>query len=142
MQTFETAITSELFSSIIPQKITVIASNFTGSGSYPQYTDSNLGEWQYFPADTWTTGFFPSSLYALNTRQSLCNGSDSLDTTLNETDWLGLARSWSAAESLLPGNNTVGHDVGFLSLPFREDLLLFVQVLRYLHANLYSPESK
>lgn len=121
VQTFETAITSELFSSIIPQKITVIASNFTGSGSYPQYTDSNLGEWQYFPADTWTTGFFPSMLYAMNKRSTICQGNG-----LNGTNWLEEARRWSTDELPLETTNTLGHDVGFVSFPFQDELELWV----------------
>ncbi|EJD01239.1 d-4,5 unsaturated-glucuronyl hydrolase-like protein [Fomitiporia mediterranea MF3/22] len=113
---------SELFSPLIAQKISQIASNFSSPTLYPQYTDSS-GKWLYFPTDTWTTGFFPALLYSLNTRASFCKTSSSNDG-LNETDWLTLAWGWSAPEVGLETNNSVGHDVGFLSFPFQEELTL------------------
>lgn len=109
---------SELFSSIIAQKVSQVASNFSSPALYPEYTDDS-GKWMYFQADTWTTGFFPAMLYALNTRASLCS-----EGGLNETDWLGEARRWSTPEVALETNNTQGHDVGFLSYPFQAEIVM------------------
>ncbi|KAH8118301.1 d-4,5 unsaturated-glucuronyl hydrolase-like protein [Phellopilus nigrolimitatus] len=109
---------SELFSGLVAQKVSKTASNLSTPAVYPQYTDAS-GQWLYFPADTWTSSFFPATLYALNTRASLCP-----DDGLNSTDWLGEARRWSAPETSLESKNTVGHDVGFLSFPFQEELSL------------------
>lgn len=114
-----TAPPSELFSSLVAHKIATTATNVSQQGQYPQYTDSTVGEWQYFPTDTWTTGFFPAMLYALNTRASLCQTDD-----LKSTDWLSEARQWTAAEVSLETTNTLGHDVGFVSFPFQEELKL------------------
>ena len=109
---------SELFSSLIAQKASQLASNITSPVLYPQYTDAS-GKWQDFFADTWTTGFLPTLFYALNSRASLCN-----DSGLNGTDWLTEARIWSTPEIPLEAQNTQGHDVGFLSFPFQEELLV------------------
>ena len=108
----------ELLSSLILQKVSQAALNNTTPPSYPEYTDSS-GKWQYFIPDTWTSGFFPSMLYALNTRVGLCNNSTSI-----QTDWLSEARRWSSAEVPLEAQNTEGHDVGFLSFPFVQELLV------------------
>ncbi|KAI5125003.1 hypothetical protein M0805_007427 [Coniferiporia weirii] len=109
---------SELLSSLIAQKVANTISNFSDPAVYPEYTDS-AGKWLYFQTDSWTTGFFPTMLYALNTRTSLCP-----EDGLNSTDWVGQARRWSTPEISLETNNTQGHDVGFLSFPFQEELLL------------------
>jgi len=59
-------------------------------------------------------------LYALNTRAELCETGD-------DASWVNLGRQWSTGEILLETNNHVGHDVGFLSMPFRR--ILFVSML-------------
>jgi hypothetical protein len=103
----------ELYSQLISSKIRTIAQNEPSPATYPQYTDST-GKWQYFSPNTWTSGFFPAMLYALNTRAKLCNTGDG-DT------WVALGRQWSAGEIPLETKNSVGHDVGFLSMPFVEE---------------------
>ncbi|CAL1703456.1 unnamed protein product [Somion occarium] len=108
----------EAFSPLIAQKILATAQSTQSPSKYPQYTDRGVGAWQFFSPDTWTTGFFPSTLYALSTRAKLCKG----DRSLDGTDWLGLARRWSAAEIPLETKTGVGHDVGFLSFPFMDEL--------------------
>ncbi|KDQ59641.1 glycoside hydrolase family 88 protein [Jaapia argillacea MUCL 33604] len=114
---------SQLFSPLISQKILATASN-TSQTLYPQYTDTLLGQWQYFVPDTWTSGFLPSLMYAMNTRATLCpNGTDGAAAVGGGT-WVELGRSWSAAEVPLETVNTVGHDVGFLSFPFVDELAL------------------
>ncbi|KAH7927061.1 glycoside hydrolase family 88 protein [Leucogyrophana mollusca] len=105
----------ELYSSLIQQKVLKIAQDEPNPAQYPQYTDRVAGVWQYFVPNTWTTGFFPATLYELNTRAQLCKLQD-------QPDWVDLGRQWSTAEILLETNNTVGHDVGFLSFPFVQEL--------------------
>lgn len=114
---------TEVFSALIPQKVLATANNFRSPSQYPQYTDRVAGDWQFFSPDTWTTGFFPSTLYALHNRSQLC---DHDVGKLKETDWLGLGRRWSAAEVPLEVRTGVGHDVGFLSFPFMDELSVYV----------------
>ena len=106
---------AELYSPLIQQKVLKIAQVEPNPANYPEYTDRILGNWQYFPPDTWTTGFFPTTLYALNTRATLCGTNDG-------GSWVQLGRSWSAAEIPLETKNSFGHDVGFMSMPFMEEL--------------------
>lgn len=109
----------ELFSPLVAQKILATAQTQHNPPQYPQYTDRTQGVWQYFAPDTWTSGFFPATLYALNTRASLCPSAG-----LNGIDWLALGQQWSDAEVPSETKTTVGHDVGFLSFPFVEELLV------------------
>ncbi|EIW85467.1 glycoside hydrolase family 88 protein [Coniophora puteana RWD-64-598 SS2] len=106
---------SELYSSLVQQKVLKTAQAEPDPAQYPQYTDRTQGEWQYFVPDTWTTGFFPATLYELNTRATLCN-------LTGQPDWVGMGRQWAAAEVPLETNTTVGHDVGFLSFPFAQEM--------------------
>jgi len=110
---------AEAFSPLIPQKVLATADTIESPAEYPQYTDRVAGSWQWFSPDTWTTGFFPSTLYALHARSTLCSQDVG---NLKETDWLGLGRMWSAAEVPLEFKTGVGHDVGFLSFPFMDEL--------------------
>lgn len=116
---------AELFSDLIAQKVSAVASNLSSPALYPEYTDAD-GKWQYFVADTWTTGFFNSLLYALHNRSLACSDTQSSDGTLNTTDWLGFARAWTVPEVALETTNTLGHDVGFVSFPFQDELQLYV----------------
>ena len=113
----------ELYSPLIPQKLLNTSSVQHTRAQYPQYTDRAIGEWKWFSPDLWTTGFFPAMLYEFNTRRQLCHGSGAGDV---DTDWVGLGRSWSTAELPLEVKNHVGHDVGFLSYPFIQELPLCV----------------
>ncbi|KAI0691019.1 glycoside hydrolase family 88 protein [Cytidiella melzeri] len=108
---------SELFSPLVAQKILATANTTQNPPEYPQYTDRIRGIWQYFSPDTWTSGFFPATLYALHDRLSICPTDD-----LKATDWLSLAQRWSASEVPLETKTGVGHDVGFLSFPFVDEL--------------------
>jgi len=105
---------SELFSPFISSKILAVAKNESNPPRYPQYTDRITGIWEDFVPDTWTTGFFPVTLYALNTRAELCHKNDG-------DSWVELGRQWSTGEIPLETKNTQGHDVGFLSMPFQEE---------------------
>lgn len=107
----------ELYSPLVVEKVQITALSPPNPMQYPQYTDRTEGKWQYFSPDTWTTGFFPATLYALNKRAELCNwGAD------NASEWLELGRQWSTAEVPLETSNTLGHDVGFVSYPFIDEL--------------------
>jgi hypothetical protein len=112
---------SQLFSPLIAQKILATAQNTTSLSSrvYPQYTTRDSGSWLWFVPDTWTSGFFPVTLYAMNDRAKLCPKSVA---NANGADWVDLGRAWSTAEIPLEVNTGVGHDVGFLSFPFVEEL--------------------
>lgn len=107
---------AELFSPLSPRKVlaTVRASP---NLQWPQYTDTS-GRWLFFPPRTWTSGFFPTTLYALNTRRRLCGATDA--NQLGIADWLALGRQNSRGLPLDDGG--IGHDVGFMSFPFVEEL--------------------
>ncbi|EPQ58555.1 d-4,5 unsaturated-glucuronyl hydrolase-like protein [Gloeophyllum trabeum ATCC 11539] len=111
------SVPAELFSPLVASKFLQTAQNVPNPVQYPQYTDRSQGVWQYFPADYWTTGFLPASYYALHTRfASLCPNSSAAQ------QFLDLGRSLSAPEVALEQHTTVGHDVGFLSFPFVQEL--------------------
>lgn len=113
------SVPAQLYSPIIAQKLASFASSY--NGTYPQWTDhANPARWINFPADKWTSAFFPATLYEMNTRRTLCpdlaGGA--------KADWLGLGRGWDDGLIPLEIKNTVNHDVGFLSFPFIEELKL------------------
>ncbi|OJT11143.1 Unsaturated glucuronyl hydrolase, partial [Trametes pubescens] len=85
--------------------------------SYPQYTDRTDGNWIWFSPDQWTAGFFPSTLYAMHERTTLCGSRAG-----SASQWLTLGRAWSTGEIPLEAHTGVGHDVGFLSYPFMDEL--------------------
>jgi hypothetical protein len=45
-----------------------------------------------------------------------------ITSELGNADWVGLGRTWSDGLISLESSNSVGHDVGFLSFPFVEEL--------------------
>jgi len=108
----------ELFSPIISYKVLNTFQSLPYPTKYPEYTDTIVGDWLYFSPDTWTSGFLPATAYALNARSLLCP---------DGIDWLSLARASTGALVPLETNNTVGHDVGFLSYPFAEEISVFVR---------------
>lgn len=112
---------TELFSPLVAEKVLRTALSPPTPAQYPQYTDRAAGDWLYFAPDTWTSGFFPATLYALHARAQLCRW-----PAANAAQWLALGRRWSAAEVPLAADNTVGHDVGFLSYPFVAELAVCV----------------
>jgi hypothetical protein len=109
--------TDLLFSTLVAEKVARTANNF--SGTFPQYTTRDTGDWLYFSPNTWTSGFFPATLYAMNTRRQLCPDADA-----SQSDWVALGRAWSLPLVPIETHNTVQHDVGFISYPFQEELLV------------------
>ncbi|KAI9462522.1 d-4,5 unsaturated-glucuronyl hydrolase-like protein [Russula earlei] len=110
----------ELFSPLIPQKLLATAELVQGiPTSYPQYTTRDTGVWLFLPADTWTSGFLPATFYALAERAAICPCS--MDGTTS-AQWLQIARSSATGEMPLETRTNVGHDVGFLSFPFVDEL--------------------
>ncbi|KAI9433843.1 d-4,5 unsaturated-glucuronyl hydrolase-like protein [Lactarius indigo] len=112
----------QLFSPLIAQKL-LASAQLTPSipTSYPQYTTRDTGVWLYFGADTWTSGFLPATFYALAERAAIC------PLTLNgttATQWLDIGRSSATGEIPLEVHTSVGHDVGFLSFPFVDELTI------------------
>jgi hypothetical protein len=83
---------------------------------YPQFTDRTQGYWVNYGTDYWTSGFLPVALYAMQKREELC---PSVKSGIN---WLDLGRRWSNGLHQLEVRNTVGHDVGFIAMPFMEEL--------------------
>jgi hypothetical protein len=83
---------------------------------YPQYTDRSGGWWVDYGTDYWTSGFLPVELYAMQTREELC------PSLKSGVDWLALGRAWSGGLTQLEVHTTVGHDVGFISMPFVSEL--------------------
>lgn len=118
----QAAVPSQLFSNLIPTKILATANSLPNPIRYPQYTDQTAGKWQLFSPNTWTSGFFPVTLYALNTRKILCGTTSSNNLAI--ADWLNLGRSTSSGLIPLETSNSVGHDVGFISFPFVEELAI------------------
>ena len=119
-------IPSELYSPLISSKLAATSASYPGK--YPQYTDhGSPAKWIFFNPDGWTSGFLPATLYELHTRQCLC------PEQADGIDWLGRARNWSAGLVPLETLNHVGHDVGFLSFPFVEELKLFVFCILDVH---------
>ena len=111
----------ELYSPLIASKVDAIALSKPSPASYPEYTDNVEGIWQYFTPTTWTSGFFPALLYLLDTRNKLC-------PTPNASDWLALARDWSLGLVALEDDKNLDHDVGFLSYPFQQELLVYGRI--------------
>ncbi|TRM59911.1 glycoside hydrolase family 88 protein [Schizophyllum amplum] len=114
---------SELFAKEIPAKVSATASSVMDTApnfSYPHTTSSNSGVWQLEVADWWTSGFFPATAYLVNARAELCGAT--ADNGLDAADWLALGRAMSAGLAPLEDHTTQGHDVGFLSFPFIEEL--------------------
>ena len=111
----------QLFDSLISQKLLATANLARGANptSYPQYTTRGTGAWLLFGANTWTSGFLPATLYALAERAARCPSSMSGTTN---AQWLQLARTSASGEILLETRTSVGHDVGFLSFPFVDEL--------------------
>ncbi|KAF9566281.1 glycoside hydrolase family 88 protein [Agrocybe pediades] len=112
----------ELFSSDIPSKVLAAFKTLPAPIQYPQYTDTSAGKWLFFSPNTWTSGFFPATAYAINTRQQLCGSTPA--NGLSMADWLSLGRSASTELLSLNANNGIGHDVGFISFPFVEELAI------------------
>ncbi|KAF9009445.1 glycoside hydrolase family 88 protein [Cyathus striatus] len=124
----------ELFSELIPMKVLATFKSLPNPTQYPQYTDTSAGKWLFFSPDTWTSGFFPVTPYALNTRKALCTATPA--NGLGTADWVQLGRSASTGLIPLEVKNGVGHDVGFLSYPFVQELA--IQKFATLLANRFS----
>ncbi|KAJ3500762.1 hypothetical protein NLJ89_g9646 [Agrocybe chaxingu] len=113
----------ELFSPLIPSKILATTNALPNPIQYPQYTDArNPGRWLYFSPNTWTSGFFPVTLYELNTRRQRCGVTQA--NGLGVADWLALGRAASNGLLNLNADTGIGHDVGFISFPFVEELAI------------------
>jgi hypothetical protein len=117
----------ELWSPLVAQKVYRTAANVS-STRYPQLTDRVQGKWVTYDVNYWTSGFLPVELYALRRREELC------PSVSSGVDWLKLGRQWSYGLLSLIHHNGVGHDVGFISFPFVEELVMYVFVFAYSHS--------
>ncbi|KAG8894914.1 hypothetical protein FRB99_000913, partial [Tulasnella sp. 403] len=116
----------ELYSTLIPQRLLTTAQNISNPLTYPEWTKiapygNQLGQWQYFNINTWTSGFFPASLMLLAERGQTCPDGQIIAAQDAQAS-LNFGRVWSAPLTTLETNNSVKHDVGFISFPFWEDL--------------------
>ncbi|KAK1219605.1 hypothetical protein PQX77_017677 [Marasmius sp. AFHP31] len=113
-------IPTELYSPLIPTKLLHTFNNLPNPIEYPHYTNKeHHNKWDYFaPEDVWTSGFFPATLYEMNKRRELCQNGNASGTV----NWVELGRIASTGLAELPGRNRRGHDVGFLSYPFLEEV--------------------
>ncbi|KAG9034107.1 hypothetical protein FRB95_013752 [Tulasnella sp. JGI-2019a] len=121
-------IPTELYSPVITEKVLNTAHSFASQApKYPHYTtpppyNNKAGQWQYYPpAGSWTSGFFPATLMLLAERATKCPGGQLVSLPEAESA-LTYARTWSAPLSKLTKINGIGHDVGFISFPFQDDL--------------------
>ncbi|KAF9484890.1 glycoside hydrolase family 88 protein [Pholiota conissans] len=112
----------QIFSPDVPLKVSNAFKALPTAIQYPQYTDTNAGNWLDFSPNTWTSGFFPATGYALNTRKQLCGATPA--NGLGMADWLDLGRAASNGLLTLDADHGIGHDVGFISFPFEEELLV------------------
>ncbi|KAF8061608.1 glycoside hydrolase family 88 protein [Lyophyllum atratum] len=117
----KSTVPNELFSPLVPQKVLATFKALPIPTKYPQYTTTS-GTWQYFSPDTWTSGFFPVTGYELNTRKNLCPATPA--NGLGIADWLAVGRAASNGLIPLENGNGQGHDQGFLSFPFVEELIV------------------
>lgn len=108
----------ELYSPLVSSKILATARDTRDGKSYPHNTDQVNGIWNYVATDWWTSGFFPATLYSMNRRSELC------PDTVDKVDWVNLGQTWSADLTSLLINNSVGHDVGFISFPFFNEVAM------------------
>jgi hypothetical protein len=121
------AIPSELFSLLIPQKVLSTFQSLPAPILYPHITDSVEGRWIGHSINWWTSGFLPATSYLLLARQKMCNSTQSFDT--GGGDWLTLGRSSAGPLANLDAAHGVGHDIGFISFPFVEELMVWVLFL-------------
>jgi hypothetical protein len=111
----------ELFSPLIPSKVLAAANNVPANLSvmpYESYTSTG-GDWGYRTVDWWTGGFFPATLFAVNTRASLCEPTE--ENGLGQADWVELGRYLLNPIAKLSTGNSVQHDQGFMSLGLQTD---------------------
>lgn len=109
----------DLYAKTISTKLSRTTKNY--AGTYPQVTNhGNPATWVLISPASWTSSFFPATMYELHRRQTLCpSHSDGVN-------WLTRGRKWSDAVLAMSNGNHQGHDQGFLSFPFVEELKMFV----------------
>lgn len=115
----ESGVPNELFSNLIPQKLLKTAEQISQDFKYPEMTNGE-GKWILEPANRWSAGFVPASLYALQQRTEFCKPTQ--ENGLALADWRKVGQATSDGLIPLTKSNGVGHDVGFLSFPFVEEL--------------------
>lgn len=73
----------------------------------------------------------------MNTRTQLCGTSSS--NGLGSANWLSLGRAASNGLLSLDASHGIGHDVGFISFPFVEELAVYFFVVIFIVAYTQSP---
>jgi hypothetical protein len=104
-----------LFSNGFGEKVVGLARKVEGvPEEFPHYTHMGETRYKYFPSSTWTSGFFPGSLWALYERvmRHNCNVADGV----SQQELLDLAKVWQ--EGMTKEQfNTNTHDIGFMIMP-------------------------
>ncbi|KAI0061992.1 d-4,5 unsaturated-glucuronyl hydrolase-like protein [Artomyces pyxidatus] len=122
----------ELFSPLIYSKLLATANLVPGTPTqYPQFTTHDTGDWTFLPADSFSSGFLPATFYALHERAALCHATAS---RIGPSEWLELGRASATGLIPLETHTTVGHAVGFLSIPFVDELAINPRNATALHA--------
>lgn len=109
------AVKDTLFGHGFGKKIVELAKNAENvPEEFPHYTHMGQTQYKYFPSSTWTSGFFPGSLWALYER-IMCHNIGIADGVSKE-ELLDLAKNWQ--EGIKKEQfNTNTHDIGFLIMP-------------------------
>lgn len=69
----------------------------------------------------------PASAYLLLARQEMCNSTHSSQNSGGH--WLSLGRSLAGPLANLDASHGIGHDLGFISYPFIQELMVWVSQL-------------
>ena len=107
----------ELYSPLITQRLIATGKTSTNPSQYPEWTTlppygGQEGVWQYFPTSTWTSGFFPASLYLAAERNAICPQGDMVSGP-DASTMITQGAAWAEPLKTLETTNTVKHDVGY-----------------------------
>ncbi|KAH7104069.1 Six-hairpin glycosidase [Auriculariales sp. MPI-PUGE-AT-0066] len=111
-----------LFDPLIAAKLLHEAETVNAPPLLPSITSTD-GKWMWTSPNNWTAGFLPATLYQLAKRECLCPSSTLVGDSV--PNWLEYGRTWTGPVATLHWNNTVGHDVGYVSFPFVDEVALF-----------------
>jgi hypothetical protein len=103
-----------------PEKVFATSQNSgaLNSGYYPEYTTPD-GKWVWVSSSTpagWSSGFFPSMLYLMAERETLCPG------LAPNVDWITLGRAWNTPLLQLQSKNTIQSAIGMAAFPFMDEI--------------------
>lgn len=104
-----------LFGREVGKKIVNLARKVEGTREeFPHYTHVGGTRYKYFPSSTWTSGFFPGSLWALYER-AMRHKCGIADVASQQELW-NLAKAWQEGMEKEQFNSNT-HDIGFMIMP-------------------------